>query len=112
MSDRQPLQWFAGFSNACTQKQILRMTHYRPFAPGENVHPGRVFCLDPERRICTILVATIGYAVIDDDDLAIFAQIDSPKGQVPKTGNVVQRCNERHARFAQLSPALSADEGA
>ena len=58
-------------------EQVLVLPGDRPFEAHHGVDPGGVLRLDQELRIGAVLAAAIGDAVVDDDDLAMVAQVDA-----------------------------------
>ena len=89
---------------------MLRLPRDRPFAAQQDVDPGRVPRLDPELRVGAILAAAERDPVVDDDQLAVVAQVDPADRGVAHARDVLQGGEQMGAGLAQLAPAGAADE--
>src|SRR6185369_15908383 len=64
-------------------EQELAMLGDRAFPAGHDVDPRRVAWLDPELGVGDVLASAPGDAVVDDQLLAVIAQVDAPADDRP-----------------------------
>ena len=70
-------QVFSCFNHPVTYKQILVLTGNRPFKTDHQIDPGGIFRFDAELGVGTVLTATICNMIVNNDNLAVIAQIDT-----------------------------------
>ena len=93
-------------------EQDLVLPRDRTLEADHRVDPGREARLDQKLGVGAVLAAAIGDGAVDDDDLAVVAQVDAA-GKGPQK-RVADRQAARHpdAGAAHRLPVLGADQGA
>jgi hypothetical protein len=88
---------------------VLRLPDDRPLAPQQDVDPGRVPRLDPELRVGAVLAAAERDPVVDDDQLAVVAQVDPVDRGVAQARDVLQDGDQSASTMTrQVTPRRAA----
>jgi hypothetical protein len=90
-------------------EQVLVLARDGALEAHHRVHPGGVLGLDEELRVGAVLAAAVGDPVVDDDDLAVVAQVDAPAQRPQQRVADGQRAGQAHA--GRLHGAASARSG-
>ena len=77
-------QILAMLAHPVGHEQELAMAHDRAFPAGHDIDPRRIFRLDPEFGVGGVLASDPGDAIIDDQRLAMIAQVDPAADHGPQ----------------------------
>ena len=103
------------FSTYVIQSIANRNWFWRAIGPSKRMTAstqGAYFAFTQKLGIGAVLAAAVGDAIVDDDDLAMVAQIDTADERPQQRIAYRQADRHAHARAAHRLPMLGADERA
>ncbi len=108
--DQQGGEVVAVVAHPVRGEEVLVLAHHRAFEAHEQIDPGAVFRLGQEGGVGAVLAAAVAQAVVDDDDLAVIAQVDATPQRAQQRIAYGQRPQHLHASGDQRRPLRAADE--